>query len=173
MVRHLGETGTILCKRRICSSLVLRGDKLRALGTVRHLPVAPCRCARTGDAWSPQWCDSRESTGPFQSMINVPEHLVGKLEKELRLGWERNKAQARIEAKQNAKFNKMRHRSVEGLGQKIATIPLTAYHFWGQKLGYGCWDSKAFMDEFLRDNPECRVNSGGVKEISVGWTPSK
>jgi hypothetical protein len=28
------------------------------------------------------------------------------------------------------------------------------------------------MDEFLRDNPECRVNSGGTKEIHVGWTPT-
>jgi hypothetical protein len=28
------------------------------------------------------------------------------------------------------------------------------------------------MREFLRDNPECRVNSGGTKEISVGWVPS-
>ena len=33
------------------------------------------------------------------------------------------------------------------------------------------WNDKAFMDEFLRDNPECKVNSGGVKEISVGWAP--
>ena len=54
--------------------------------------------------------------------------------------------QARVEAKQIAKFNKERHKSVEGLGQKIATIPGTAYHFWGQKLGYGCWNDKAFMD---------------------------
>jgi len=105
-------------------------------------------------------------------MINIPEHLVGQLEKELRKGWERNKLEAQVQAKQNEKFNRMRHKSVEGLGQKIATIPLTAYHFWGQKLGYGCWDSKAFMDEFLRDNPKCRVNSGGTKEIHVGWTPA-
>lgn len=104
-------------------------------------------------------------------MISIPENLVGQLEKELRAGWERNKIEAQIQAKQNARFNQERHKSVEGLGQKIATIPLTAYHFWGQKLGYGCWDSKAFMNEFLRDNPECRVNSGGTKEIQVGWTP--
>jgi len=104
-------------------------------------------------------------------MISIPENMVGQLEKELRAGWERNKVQARVEAKQIAKFNQERHKSVEGLGQKIATIPGTAYHFWGQKLGYGCWNDKAFMAEFLRDNPECKVNSGGVKEISVGWTP--
>ena len=104
-------------------------------------------------------------------MISIPEHLIGQLEAELRRGWERNKIDAAIEAKQNAKFNQMRHKSVEGLGQKIATIPATAYHFWGQKLGYGCWNDKQFMDEFLRDKPECRVNSGGTKEIQVGLTP--
>jgi hypothetical protein len=104
-------------------------------------------------------------------MISIPENMVGQLEKELRAGWERNKIEAKAAAQSNARFNAERHRSVEGLGQKIATIPGTAYHFWGQKLGYGCWSDKAFMDEFLRDNPECRVNSGGVKEISVGWTP--
>jgi hypothetical protein len=104
-------------------------------------------------------------------MISIPENLVGQLEQELREGWLRNQVEAKAAAKSNARFNTQRHKSVEGLGQKIATIPATAYHFWGQKLGYGCWDSKAFMDEFLRDNPECRVNSGGTKEIHVGWVP--
>lgn len=102
-------------------------------------------------------------------MFSIPDNLIPELEKELRNGWQRNKVQAATEAKSNAQFNQMRHKSVEGLGQKIATIPVMAYHFWGQKLGYGCWNDKGFMDEFLRDNPECRVNSGGTKEITVGF----
>jgi hypothetical protein len=106
-------------------------------------------------------------------MIELEDELAHKVEQELRLGWQQNRVQAAIEAKQNAKFNAQRHRSIEGIGQKIATIPGHAYHFWGQKLGYECWNDKAFMDEFLRDNPECRVNSGGTKDIHVGWTPSK
>jgi hypothetical protein len=105
-------------------------------------------------------------------MIEIDGELGQQLEKELRLGWERNRVEAAVEARQIAKYNQERHKSVEGLGQKIATIPGHAYHFWGQKLGYGCWNDKAFMREFLRDNPECRVNSGGTKEIQVGWTPS-
>jgi len=105
------------------------------------------------------------------SMLNIDSSLHGQLEKELRTGWERNRIEAAVEARQLAKLNKERHKSIEGLGQKIATIPGHAYHFWGQKLGYACWNDKAFMDEFLRDNPELRVNSGGTKEISVGWTP--
>jgi len=104
-------------------------------------------------------------------MINIDSSLHGQLEAELRRGWQRNQIEAAVEAKQLAKLNKERHKSIEGLGQKIATIPLNAFHFWGQKLGYGCWNDKEFMDEFLRDNPELRVNSGGTKEIQVGWTP--
>jgi hypothetical protein len=105
-------------------------------------------------------------------MINIDSSLEGQLEKELRNGWQRNQIQAAVEARKFGKENTKRHKSIEGLGQLVARIPTTAYHFWGQKLGYGCWNDKAFMDEFLRDNPELRVNSGGTKEIHVGWTPS-
>ena len=105
-------------------------------------------------------------------MIEVDAAIARQLEDELRTGWKRNQVEAAVEAKRFAKENAKRHKSVEGLGQLIARIPTTAYHFWGQKLGYGCWNDKAFMDEFLRDNPELRVNSGGTKDIHVGWTPS-
>ena len=106
------------------------------------------------------------------TMITIPTDLVPQLEQELRKGWQKNRIEAEVQAKQNEKINKQKHRSIEGLGQLTARIPPTAYHFWGQKLGYECWNDKAFMDEFLRDNPECRVNSGGTKEIHVGWTPT-
>ena len=101
--------------------------------------------------------------------MNIPENLIPQLEEELRAGWQRNQIEAAITAKKLGKVNAERHRSIEGLGQLMCRIPGTAYHFWGQKLGYGCWDSDAFLHEFLRDNPECRVNSGGTKEISVGF----
>lgn len=67
-------------------------------------------------------------------MISIPENMVGQLEKELRAGWERNKIEAKAAAQSNARFNAERHRSVEGLGQKIATIPATAYHFGDKSL---------------------------------------
>ena len=105
--------------------------------------------------------------------MNIDGELGFQVEQELRRGWNRNRIEAAIDAKRIAGINQNRHKSVEGLGQLMARIPIDAYHFWGQKLGYGCWNDKAFMDEFLRDNPELRVNSGGTKEIHVGWTPSK
>lgn len=105
-------------------------------------------------------------------MITIPTDLVPQLEQELRRGWQKNRIEAEVQAKQTEKINRERHKSIEGLGQLTARIPPTAFYFWGQKLGYECWNDKAFMDEFLRDNPECRVNSGGTKEIHVGWTPT-
>lgn len=105
-------------------------------------------------------------------MINIDGELARQIEQELRTGWLRNQIQARVDAKKIGKANTARHKSVEGLGQLTARIPLDAVHFWGQKLGYGCWNDKQFIDEFLRDNPDLRVNSGGTKEISVGWTPT-
>ena len=105
-------------------------------------------------------------------MIQIDGELGAAVERELRTGWHKNRVEATIQSKQIAKVNQDRHKSVEGLGALTARIPPTAYHFWGQKLGYACWNDKAFMKEFLRDNPECRVNSGGTKEIHVGWVPS-
>ena len=103
---------------------------------------------------------------------SIDPSLHGQLEKELRTGWQRNRVEAAIDARKCAKENTKRHKSIDGLGQLMARIPIDAFHFWGIKLGYGCWNDKEFMDEFLRDNPELRVNSGGTKEIHVGWTPS-
>jgi len=105
-------------------------------------------------------------------MIQIDGELAKQLDQELRAGWLQNQIKARVDAQKIGKINTLRHKSVEGLGQLKGRIPLDAVHFWGQKLGYGCWNDQEFVDEFLRDNPELRVNSGGTKEISVGWTPN-
>lgn len=105
-------------------------------------------------------------------MIQIDPELGVELEKELRRGWHMNRIEAEIEAKRIGKINEERPRAIEGLGQLTARIPATAYHFWGQKLGYECWNDKTFMREFLRDNEACKVNSRGTKDIHVGWVPS-
>lgn len=111
-------------------------------------------------------------TNCADNMLNVDPSLVPQLEAEFRRGWQMKRVEAEVASKRAAKYTQMRHKSIDGIGQKIGSIPGDAYHFWGIKLGYGCWDDKQFMSEFLRDNPQCRVNSGGTKEISVGWVPS-
>ncbi|GEM_PF-4466950 len=51
------------------------------------------------------------------------------------------------------------------------TIPTYSYHMWGKKLGYECWKDAGFVHEFLRDNPQCRINSVAERAMS-GWTPA-
>lgn len=48
--------------------------------------------------------------------------------------------------------------------------PTNSYHFWGKKLGYECWEDAGFVHEFLRDNPQCRIQNEAFRMLS-GWTP--
>jgi len=69
----------------------------------------------------------------------------------------------------NARVNGSReYKPVEGLGQMKASIPATAYHYWGQREGYEVWSDKNFMRKYLQDNPEVRVNTKSDK-IQVGF----
>lgn len=46
--------------------------------------------------------------------------------------------------------------SGDGRGQAVASIPPIIYMRW--QLAYpGCWKDKGFMEEFLFDNPQCRL----------------
>lgn len=51
----------------------------------------------------------------------------------------------------------------------VARVHPAFYHFWGQKLGYECWEDDQFVHEFLRDNPECRVEAKPAR-ITVGYS---
>lgn len=62
-------------------------------------------------------------------------------------------------------------RFIDGIGQVKMTITPTAYHYWGQRLGYQCWKDKQFQMEFLRDNPEVRVRSRSSKTM-IGAAPT-
>lgn len=96
--------------------------------------------------------------------------LTPAIESELRNGFHMNRVRAAVDAKRIAQATASRdHRSVDGLGSLVARIPPDAYHYWGQRLGYACWNDESFMRGFLRDNPECRVKSAGTK-LQVGYT---
>ena len=47
---------------------------------------------------------------------------------------------------------------VDGIGECVARIDLDAYFYWAMR-EKGCWSDKKFLKEFLRDNPEVRVQS--------------
>lgn len=56
------------------------------------------------------------------------------------------------------------HRTHDGLGRAVLSIPPLSYHYWGRRLGYQCWDDPQFLREYWRDNPgaRCRSSSGKV-----------
>lgn len=89
--------------------------------------------------------------------------MMESVESELRSGILMEQMLARAQQKQIGQANEQRARSMDGLGSKIASIDATSYHHWGQLLGYDCWRDKQFIHEYLRDNPQAKVNSGGTK----------
>lgn len=45
--------------------------------------------------------------------------------------------------------------TIEGIGQRKLHIPQRTFFRWNREHP-GCWQNKEFVDEFYRDNPECR-----------------
>jgi len=90
----------------------------------------------------------------------IPSNLRKEVERELRFGWNMQEVKAKSDAKQNAIFGHSHEaRSLEGIGELRARIPVSAFHYWGHRLGYECWEDKQFMKEFIRDNPEVAVRN--------------
>jgi hypothetical protein len=46
-------------------------------------------------------------------------------------------------------------------------IDPVSYHYWGNRLGYACWDDPQFVAEYKRDNPECRVKLRGTPGLET------
>jgi len=106
-----------------------------------------------------------------QSIIEaVPEELHADMEREFRRGWHMEAVKAEVNQRRLAQVAHRdgKVRSVNGLGRLRMRIDPIVFHYWGQRLGYACWDDKQFLHEFERDNPEVRVKSGGT-QIQVGY----
>lgn len=56
---------------------------------------------------------------------------------------------------------------IEGIGQADMVIDASAFHYWGQREGYECWDDAGFCREFKRDNPDSRVKGAARKTTIV------
>ena len=99
----------------------------------------------------------------------IPSHLRKEVERELLNGWRMQETAAYSQAKQQASF---RHanaaKSLEGVGQLKAQIPLSAFHYWGQRLGYECWDDKTFVNDFIKHNPEIAVKNRVKRTVVNG-----
>lgn len=98
----------------------------------------------------------------------IPSDIRKNVERELRLGWNMDEVKAKTQAKQEAIYrNNKEAKPIEGVGQLVASIPESAFHYWGLRLGYECWQDKQFIKEFIRDNPEVAVRNR-MKRTMVG-----
>ncbi len=97
----------------------------------------------------------------IQSLADViPSNLRKEVERELRFGWNQQEIKAKSDAKQTAIYGHSNAaKAIEGVGQLKARIPVSAFHYWGHRLGYECWEDKQFVNEFIRDNPEVAVRN--------------
>lgn len=102
---------------------------------------------------------------------SIPAELHKPLLEEFRRGWHKEMVLGAIEAKRVGAQNQFYHKGVDGLGQLRARIPASSFHFWGQKLGYKCWQDQTFLKEFLNTNPELKTK-GGATKMSVGYGKS-
>jgi hypothetical protein len=81
-------------------------------------------------------------------MAGLLEHLAASEFERLRLNWERVAAQnASVEAK-----------TVNGMGQLVASIPLYPLLRQMQRDGRTAWDAD-YLKTIIRDNPEVRVKT--------------
>jgi hypothetical protein len=71
-------------------------------------------------------------------------------------------AQIRLAAKENGERRAIAL-SDGNTGQVQMQVHPASYHYWGNRLGYECWDDPNFVREYLRDNPECRVKTHASK----------
>jgi hypothetical protein len=106
----------------------------------------------------------------LQSFADViPSHLKHEVERELLRGWNMRAVKAQHEAKQIAQFGHSNEaKNIDGVGKLVARIPPDAFHMWGIRLGYECWEDKQFLKEFLRDNPEVAVRNYCKKTVVGG-----
>ena len=44
-------------------------------------------------------------------------------------------------------------------GHVNSQVHSASFHYWGQRLGYQCWNDQKFVREYLRDNEYARVES--------------
>jgi hypothetical protein len=99
----------------------------------------------------------------------IPAHLHKEVEQELITGWRQKEVAMRHQTAQLGAFHKSHEsKPVEGLGKLVAQIPADAFHYWGQRLGYECWEDKQFFEEFKRDNPEVVVQNYCKRTMVAG-----
>lgn len=113
------------------------------------------------------------STLIANAVDDLPGNLRQQVIEELKTGHRKEWVNAGIQQKKIAKQTSINEfKSVDGIGRLRMRVDPTLYHYWGHKVGYGCWKDAQFLREIERDNPEVRVKSGGTR-LQVGSSGSK
>ena len=113
------------------------------------------------------------STFIANALDDLPGDLRTQVVNEFKSGYRKEWVNAGIQQKKIAKQTSINDfKSVDGIGRLRMRVDPTLYHYWGHKLGYGCWKDSQFLREIERDNPEVRVKSGGTR-LQVGFEGAK
>lgn len=113
------------------------------------------------------------STFIANALDDLPGDLRSQVVNEFKSGYRKEWVNAGIQQKKIAKQTSINDfKSVDGIGRLRMRVDPTLYHYWGHKLGYGCWKDSQFLREIERDNPEVRVKSGGTR-LQVGFEGAK
>jgi hypothetical protein len=113
------------------------------------------------------------STLIANAMDDLPGNIRQQVIQELKEGHRKEWVNAGIEQKKIARQTHINDfKAIEGIGRLRMRVDPTLYHYWGHKVGYGCWKDAQFLREIERDNPEVRVKSGGTR-LQVGFSGSK
>jgi hypothetical protein len=113
------------------------------------------------------------STFIANAMDDLPGDLRSQVVNEFKSGYRKEWVNAGIQQKKIAKQTSINDfKSVDGIGRLRMRVDPTLYHYWGHKLGYGCWKDSQFLREVERDNPEVRVKSTGTR-LQVGFDGAK
>lgn len=113
------------------------------------------------------------STFIANALDDLPGDLRSQVVNEFKTGYRKEWVNAGIQQKKIAKQTSINNfKSVDGIGRLRMRVDPTLYHYWGHKLGYGCWKDSQFLREVERDNPEVRVKSTGTR-LQVGFDGAK
>lgn len=91
-------------------------------------------------------------------LMELGGDLYAEVERELRLGFEIERARAFARQRRLAQANQRNpRRMIDGMGQVTMSIDPVLRLLTERQFGRGCFKDKQFCRELVRDNPELRV----------------
>ena len=102
----------------------------------------------------------------FLEDVAIPKEVKDELLEILRYRFMQQAHQARKEQEAAQRFGGERY--ALDFGRVDLMVHPFFYHYWGQRLGYECWQNDEFVREFKRDNETVRVKSR-ARQLKVGF----